>query len=315
MSKPSACVRRFASAACDDAVDGAALHRARPCASTPVSACRIAICARIAPRLERGARRAAEGRIGLLEQQLRSWPRRSALRRCIERQRFSMPGPELLHEAAQPAFAAAQVERRERAADGPAQPDRLRDDRRRARRCVTTPLRHQRHALAEDGRLQPVGDEAADLLVQHLRHLAERAVEGHAPRRPPRATCASPGTTSTSGMMCGGLNGWPTSRRSGVAASRATCSVAGSAELDDSSSAPGAARRLDALPQRALEVQPLGAVLLHQVGVGDGALEVGLEAQLLGGEARRQAERAQCAGAARRAPGRAPRPRRLRAGR
>ena len=66
--------------------------------------------------------------------------------------------------------------------------------------------------------------------------------------------------------------------------------MAGSAELDDSSSAPAGAATLDALPQRTLEVQPLGAVFLHHLGVGDGTFEVGLEAQLLGVKARRQAE-------------------------
>ena len=49
------------------------------------------------------------------------------------------------------------------------------------------------------------------------RRLADRPVRGHRRRRSPRPTVASPPTTSTSGMRCGGLKGWPTRTRSRVA--------------------------------------------------------------------------------------------------
>ena len=75
----------------------------------------------------------------------------------------------------------------------------------------------QRVRLLPQRGLQPVRDVPGQLLAQPDRPLAERGVEGHRPRRRPRSAVFSPGTTSTSGIRCGGLNGCPTSTRSGCA--------------------------------------------------------------------------------------------------
>jgi len=112
-----------------------------------------------------------------------------------------------------PAGAAGQVLVGEGPEHRPPQPGTLGDG--------SVDIGHRRHAaldqrvgLLPQRRLQPVGHVAGQLLAQPDRLLADGGVEGE------RASTAcsevfSPGTTSTSGIRCGGLNGCPITTRSG----------------------------------------------------------------------------------------------------
>ena len=137
---------------------------------------------------------------------------------------------------------------------------------------------HQVAGLAHDRALQPVGDEALDLLLQHARHLAQRLVEGDG---------------VGGGGRVGALAGNDLDQRDQVRRVERMPDQQPARILHQAALFAGRARRarrqqqrvarhgrLDACPQRLLPLGLLGAVLLHQIGTGDGALEIGLEAQV-----------------------------------
>src|SRR5258705_7101185 len=86
----------------------------------------------------------------------------------------------------------------------------------------------------------------------------------------------SPGTTSTNGIRCGGLNGWAIKRRLGFFILR-DCSVAVFAELDDRSNACEGTCCSMRAPQVLLEFHAFRSVLLDKIDAGHSAIEVGLE--------------------------------------
>ena len=106
-------------------------------------------------------------------------------------------------------------------------------------------------ALAENRPLQTVGDEALDFLAKNARDLANRLIESDGVRNSTWVQFVLPGTISTSGIRCGGLNGCPIRRRRGSFI-LTDCSVAVFAELEESSSACAGTMLLDAGPQSCL---------------------------------------------------------------
>ena len=140
---------------------------------------------------------------------LRRQPRRprSSIQLCIDR-------GQMRHEMRHAAFAAGQMKDQMRPHQRPAQAGAI-GDRRVGIGDRHHAFRHQVNDLAPQRGLQAVGDMARHFLLDVDRLLADRP-----DRIPSRLAIAcgevfGPPTTSTSGMRCGGLNGWPITQRSG----------------------------------------------------------------------------------------------------
>ena len=105
--------------------------------------------------------------------------------------------------------------RRGRAHRRPAQSERIHHDRVESS-AGDHALFHQVDRLTAERVLEAVADEAGDLLALDDRRAADRGVEVHRGLVTASSEVRLPGTTSTSGTRCGGLNGWPIRMRAGV---------------------------------------------------------------------------------------------------
>ena len=105
-------------------------------------------------------------------------------------------------------------------------------------------------------------------------------------RIPSRASIAaaevlSPPTTSTSGMRCGGLNGWPMTQRSGCLHFAVMRLISSPDELEAMTTSSGTAASIGR-EQFDLEVLALRPALLHERRARDRRGDVAVEAEILG---------------------------------
>ena len=144
--------------------------------------------------------------------------------------------------------------------------------------------------LARQRGLQAVGDVARHFLVEAHRLLARSTYRIPIARWIVSSEVFAPPTISTSGIRCGGLNGWPMTQRSG-------CDAA--PDLDFAHREPRRARRDDHVGRQQLvelpielllEIDPLGPVLLDEVGACERFREVGRERQVRLRRAGREAQ-------------------------
>ena len=118
--------------------------------------------------------------------------------------------------------------------------------------------------LAPQRGLQPVGDVARHFLLDVDRLLAEPRDRTPSPSRSRRRRSWRRPTTSTSGMRCGGLNGWPITQRSGCLHFVVTRLISSPDELEAMTTSGGNAASSTA-NSASLRILALRPAFLHEV--------------------------------------------------